>query len=90
MLLAFNKLCPQEAYFNPMAGQLYMGYEENMSFLVIPKSLKVEKIGLGSFNTFVDPRGQVFLTDHASWYMGINGIFDFIFKLSVHVINRAK
>ena len=22
MLLAFNKLCPQEAYFNPMAGQL--------------------------------------------------------------------
>ena len=31
----------------------YMGYEKNMSFLVIPKSLKVgkkvEKIGLGSF-----------------------------------------
>ena len=24
MLLAFNKLCPQEAYFNPMAGQLFL------------------------------------------------------------------
>ena len=34
--------------------KFYMGYEKNMSFLVIPKSLnvgeKVEKIGQGSFN----------------------------------------
>ena len=34
--------------------KFYMGYEKNMSFLVIPKSPKVggkvEKIGLGSFN----------------------------------------
>ena len=33
----------------------YMGYEKNMSFLMIPKSpkigKKVEKIGLGSFKT---------------------------------------
>ena len=36
------------------AVKFYMGYEKNMSFLVIPKSpkvgKKVEKIGLGSFN----------------------------------------
>ena len=36
------------------AVKFYMGYEKNMSFLVIPKSPKVgekvEKIGLGSFN----------------------------------------
>ena len=39
------------------AMKFYMGYEKNMSFLVIPKSLKVggkvEKIGLGSFNSSV-------------------------------------
>ena len=37
------------------AVKFTMGYEKNMSFLVIPKSpkvsKKVEKIGLGSFNT---------------------------------------
>ena len=34
--------------------KFYMGYEKNMSLLLVPKSLKVnkkvEKIGLGSFN----------------------------------------
>ena len=38
-----------------LAVKFPMGYEseyelKNMSFLVIPKFLKVEKIGLGSFN----------------------------------------
>ena len=41
----------QTQHFSAM--KFYMGYEENMSFLVIPKSPKagenVEKIGLGSF-----------------------------------------
>ena len=37
--------------------RFYVGYEKNMSFLVISKSPKVgkrvDKIGLGSFNTYV-------------------------------------
>ena len=37
--------------------KFYMSYEENMSFLVIPKSpkvgRKVEKIGLDSFNATI-------------------------------------
>ena len=41
----------QMQHFSAMI--FYMGYEKNMSFLVIPKSpkvrKKVEKIGLGSF-----------------------------------------
>ena len=41
----------QTQHFSAMT--LYMGYEKNMSFLVIPKFRKVEenveKIGLGSF-----------------------------------------
>ena len=32
-----------------LAVNFSMGYEKNMSFLVIAKSPKVEKIGLGSF-----------------------------------------
>ena len=43
----------QMQHFSAM--KYYMGYGKNMSFLVIPKSpkvwKKVEKIGLGSFNT---------------------------------------
>ena len=40
----------QTHYFSAL--KLYMCYEKNMSFLVIPKVGKNEKIGLGSFKCF--------------------------------------
>ena len=37
------------------AVKFAMGYEKNMSLLVIAKSPKVVKIGLGSFNAYACP-----------------------------------
>ena len=58
----------QMEHFSAM--KFYMGYEKNMSFLMIPKSpkvwKKVEKIELGSFKVLREQTGSNFLILHGS------------------------
>ena len=53
-----------------LAVKLYMGYEQNISFLVIPKSPKVgkqvEKIGLGSLSCVVNVKNHL----HIDLFLG--------------------